>query len=477
MPQNGHSAPPPALEEFRAAWVATVDNIDYPSKPGLPVSQMKAEMDAILNRCAELNMNAIIFQVRPSADALYQSSYEPWSWYLTGQQGKAPEGGFDPLEYTIAESHKRGIEVHVWLNPYRALHPAQTGPVTEDHISVTAPNAVKKYGRFLWMDPGEKVIQDRSFNVFMELVEKYDLDGIHIDDYFYPYPVTEAGKKVDFPDDPSWNAYVRGGGRLSRGDWRRKNVDDFVKRVHEGVKKRKSWVKFGISPFGIYRPGVPEGIAAGIDQYDELYADALKWYREGWCDYFTPQLYWPIAQTKQSFPVLLNWWASQNPKKIHLWPGQFTSRTNPNDGNWLATEVTDQIKLVRDHEGATGTVHFSMKAIQRNWNGIGDALQKAYATPAVVPPSPWMKAPNPGKLEVTFGSPQGQSVAWLQCEVAKPDAVRFYLYRDSEGRFQRTSASQVRAEKVSTGWLTVQTIDKAGRISEPAKLEGLRLNP
>ena len=386
---------PPIDREFRAVWVATVDNIDYPSKPGLPVAKMKSEMIAILDKCAELNLNAVIFQVRPSADALYKSPLEPWSYYLTGEQGKAPEQGFDPLAFAIEESHKRGMELHAWCNPYRAKHPAQKGPMHQSHISNTHPSAVKTYGTYLWMDPAEKVVQDRSYDVFLDLVERYDLDGIHIDDYFYPYPITEGGKKVDFPDSKTWQAYKASGGLLSKADWRRKNVDDFIKRVHFGIKAKKPWVKFGISPFGIYRPGYPETIKAGIDQYDELYADALKWYREGWCDYYTPQLYWPIAQTAQSFPVLLNWWAENNPKGIHLWPGQFTSRTDPKGGNWKATEVTDQIALVRKHSGATGTVHFSMKALMNDWNGIAGQLKKAYPGPALVPVSPWLKVEKP----------------------------------------------------------------------------------
>ncbi|MBX3111658.1 MAG: family 10 glycosylhydrolase [Fimbriimonadaceae bacterium] len=384
---------PEPLREFRGVWVASVANIDWPSRKGLSNAELKAELDNIFTTCDRVHLNAVILQVRPSADALYASRYEPWSAYLSGTQGVAPADGFDPLAYAVKGAHKHGLELHVWLNPYRAKHPNDKGPASKDFIGVTHPEVVKQYGDYLWMDPGEKYVQDHSFNVFMDLVERYDIDGVHIDDYFYPYPVKGPdGKPVDFPDGPSYAKYLATGGRLNKDDWRRKNVDDFIKRVYEGIKKKKRKVKFGISPFGIYRPGVPEGIKSGVDQYAELYADCKKWFREGWCDYMTPQLYWPIKQTAQSFPTLLNWWKGQNVKGRHLWPGQYTSRTNPKEGNWGAVEVTDQIDITRKTLGKdAGTVHFSMKALMENWNGITDALLAGpYKERAVVPDSPWL---------------------------------------------------------------------------------------
>lgn len=388
----------PLAREFRAAWVATVANIDWPSKPGLEPAAMKSEMTAILNKADELGLNAIILQVRPSADALYLSPYEPWSWYLTGEQGKAPSDGHDPLEFAISEAHKRGIELHVWLNPYRALHPMQKGPLHPTHIGATHPQLAPKYGTYLWMDPGSDFVQDRSYSVFMDLVERYDLDGIHIDDYFYPYPIRENGKEVDFPDQASFSAALAKEPNLKRDEWRRRNVNRFIRRVYDGTKRRKPWVKFGISPFGIYRPGIPAGIKAGVDQYAQLYADAKLWLELGWCDYYTPQLYWPIAQEAQSFPKLLNWWHTVNPKKRHIWPGQFTSRVNPGDGNWASKEVVDQIELVRKKGVGGGTVHFSFKAFMNDWNGINKALKEGpYKTRAAVPASPWLG--KPGRLE------------------------------------------------------------------------------
>lgn len=461
---RGTAIVPDVSREFRGVWVATVANIDWPSKPGLSVDSMKNELTGILDKCSELKMNAVVLQVRPSADALYKSDLEPWSWYLTGEQGKAPAGGFDPLEYAIEESHKRGIELHAWCNPYRALHPNQKGAVAKTHVSVKYPDWVKKYGTYLWMDPGEPGVQDHSFKVFMDLVERYDLDGIHIDDYFYPYPITEGGKKVDFPDSKSYGAYVSGGGTLNRGDWRRKNVDDFIERVYLGIKARKSHVKFGISPFGIYRPGVPEGIKAGIDQYDELYADALKWYQRGWCDYMTPQLYWPITQTPQAYPVLLNWWASVNTQRRHFWPGNFTSRTNPSDGNWNPKEVVDQIGLTRLQQGAGGNVHFSMKAFMNNWNGISDALKNGpYARAAIVPSTPWLDSKIPNSPALGVGKIDGG----YSLEMTSSDSdFRFFLIQDNMGNVKVTSENRLEWKPLgSIIWVSAKVIDKAGNLS------------
>jgi uncharacterized lipoprotein YddW (UPF0748 family) len=439
MRQELPPAPAAPKAEFRAVWVATVDNIDWPSRRGISTDQAKAELVRIMDKCKELNLNAVIFQVRPSTDALYDSKIEPWSEFLTGQQGKAPNPYWDPLEFAVEEAHKRGMELHCWFNPYRSVHPAQKGPVASNHISKTNPSVVKQYGTYLWMDPSEPAVQRRSLEVMIDVVRRYDIDGVHIDDYFYPYKVKGPdGNLLDFPDGPSWNRYVRAGGKLSRDDWRRRSVDDFIERLYGEIKRTKKWVKFGISPFGIYRPGVPEGIKAGVDQYADLYADALKWYQKGWCDYYTPQLYWPIKQTPQSYPVLLKWWAENNPAKRHFWPGNFTGRTNPGDGNWPAQEVVDQINLTRRQSGATGNVHFSMKAFMRDFNGVTSMLkQGAYSQPALIPPSPWLGNRKPAKPEVLLSDtgnivPRGASPVRMKrfwrLDWRQPDGedVRFY---------------------------------------------------
>lgn len=398
--------------EFRAAWVATVDNIDWPSARNLTRDQQQAELVAIVDRAKAMNLNALVFQVRPSCDALYKSDIEPWSEYLTGEQGKDP--GWDPLSFMIDRCHRAGLELHAWFNPYRSWHPAAKGKPAANYIGKTNPGLAKKYGKYEWLDPGEPAVQDRSFNVFMDVVKRYDVDGIHIDDYFYPYPEKDAaGKPIDFPDQPSFDAYARSGGQLGRSDWRRKNVDDFVSRIYKGTKALKPWVKFGISPFGIYRPGIPAGIAAGIDQYEALYADARKWLVEGWCDYFTPQLYWPITQKPQSYPVLLDWWASQNKKGRHLWPGNYTSRLGESNAKgWSTEELIDQIRVTRDQPGAGGNVHFSMKAFSRDYAGVvGKLVAGPYRGRAIVPSSSWLANGAVPKPTVTIANGRAEVVA------------------------------------------------------------------
>lgn len=399
---------PPFPREFRAAWVATVDNIDWPSKRGLPASRQRAELDRIFNTAARLNLNALVLQIRPSADALYPSPIEPWSEYLTGRQGVPPSPVWDPLAHAVAEAHRRGMELHVWFNPYRANHPAQKGPLAENHLAKTNPNLVKTYGKYLWMDPGEPAVRERFLAVTRDVIRRYDVDGIHIDDYFYPYQEFDKNRKlIDFPDDDSYARYGRG---LSRGDWRRKNVDDMVRDLYRTIKAERKSVKFGISPFGIYRPGIPAGIKAGVDQYGELYADAEKWLKEGWCDYFTPQLYWPVRQTPQAYPTLLRYWLSVNPKGRHLWPGNFTGRTNPKEGNWKPAEVQEQIRITRKM-GAGGNVHFSMRAFSGNYNNIAQALRgEEYAEPALVPATPWLGDARPAKTSLVR---DGGRFAWV----------------------------------------------------------------
>ncbi|HEX8691067.1 MAG TPA: family 10 glycosylhydrolase [Longimicrobium sp.] len=398
-------APPPVMREFRGVWVASVANIDWPSRPGVPADSARIELVGMLDRAVALGLNAVILQVRPAADALYPSELEPWSEYLTGEQGRAPDPLWDPLEVAVAEAHRRGLELHAWFNPYRARHPSAKSPQAPTHLSRTRPELVKEYGRYLWMDPGEPAVQDHSIRVMLDVVRRYDVDGVHIDDYFYPYPERDsAGRTVDFPDEPSWRRYVASGGRLSRDDWRRRNVDEFVRRLYGEIKREKPWVKFGISPFGIWRPGYPPQITTGFDQYAMLYADARRWLREGWMDYFTPQLYWPIAQTGQSYPVLLDWWVEENVMGRHLWPGNFTSRTwEGNPTPWPASEVLGQIYVTRGRPGATGNVHFSIKAFWIDRDSLSERLaREAYREPALVPSSPWLSRARPGRPRATL---------------------------------------------------------------------------
>jgi len=406
--------PPPAPREFRAAWVSTVANIDWPSKPGLPAAVQQQEALAILDRALALNLNAIVLQVRPAADAIYPSKIEPWTEYLTGAQGKPPVPMYDPLAFWVKEAHARGLELHAWFNPYRARHDNARSPAAPNHITNTNPSAVKRYGKFMWMDPGEEAASKQTMDVILDVVRRYDIDGVHIDDYFYPYPIEApdvagnaqaldgkptAKAELDFPDGPAWERYLLGGGKLDRASWRRDNVNRLIEAMYKGIHREKSWVRFGISPFGLGRPDRrPPGIA-GFSQYDKLYADAELWLEKGWLDYFTPQLYWPVRQSAQSYPVLLDYWIAQNPLGRHMWPGLFTSRIGAPAPtvNYEPQEIVEQIALTRQRPQAGGHVHFSMVALSQNRKGISDQLRAStYQGQALVPATPWLKSEGPG---------------------------------------------------------------------------------
>ena len=408
--------PPPPQREFRGMWVATVANIDWPSRRALPVALQIEEMGRIVQTAKRLNFNALILQVRPAADAIYDSPLEPWSEYLTGEQGRAPAPPYDPLSTWITMAHDSGLELHAWFNPYRARHSSASSTASATHISRTHPHLVKGYGDQQWMDPGEADAARHTLSVIRDVVRRYDIDAVHIDDYFYPYPVkvdnlatlaspsndvaAEPTKaELDFPDDESWRAYRQTGGKLLRADWRRDNVNRLVAAIHRTVREEKPWVKFGVSPFGLGRPDKrPAGIE-GFSQYDKLYADAELWLSEGWLDYLTPQLYWPMEHTAQAFPVLLRYWTAINPRARHIWPGLFTSRINDTDASWQASETVRQVNETRSVAGATGQIHFSAISLVQNRKGVGNLLLAGpYATEALVPETPWLRGTREAKL-------------------------------------------------------------------------------
>jgi uncharacterized lipoprotein YddW (UPF0748 family) len=411
--------PPPAPREFRAAWVSTVANIDWPSKQNLSAAQQQAEAIAILDRAKAMNLNAIVLQVRPSADAIYASNIEPWSEYLNGKQGQAPRPWYDPLKFWVAEAHARGLELHAWFNPYRARHNGAKSPAAPTHISRANPAAVKSYGQYLWMDPGEESASKQTLDVVLDVVRRYDIDGVHIDDYFYPYPVEaptagnsersaldgkQSRAELDFPDEPSWQRYLAGGGKLDRASWRRQNVNRLIEALYNGIHREKSWVRFGISPFGLGRPDRrPPGIT-GFSQYDKLYADAETWLQNGWLDYLSPQLYWPISQSAQAYDVLLDYWIAQNTMGRHVWPGLYTSRVGAPapTKEYQPQEILQQISVTRARPAASGHVHFSMAALMQNRQGIDDQLRATlYAAPALVPATPWLGSDAPAAPKVS----------------------------------------------------------------------------
>ena len=461
--------PPAPLRDFRGAWVATVGNIDWPSKAGLTTDQQKAELLSIFDRAVHLKLNAVILQVRPASDALYVSTIEPWSEYLTGRMGQAPSPFYDPLSFAVEEAHKRGLELHAWVNPFRARHLNARSPIAATHISRTHPQWVKQYGKTLWLDPGEAAVRDYSISVILDVVRRYDIDGIHLDDYFYPYQEEDAGgNALAFPDGATWKRYQEDGGKLSRDDWRRANIDGFIERLYESVKAEKRFVKFGVSPFGIWRPGFPPPIY-GYDAYAKIYADSRKWLMNGWMDYFAPQLYWDIDPPEQSYPVLLKWWAEQNVHQRHLWPGNAISRNGR-----TAEEIVNQVRLTRKQPGASGNVFWSFKSFLRNRGNIVEALSREiYTQPALVPASFWLDNTPPriprltvaneasGTLKITWQHSLGEPVwLWLfQTKVANGWRLEILPGHQTSQKLAGSALPDI---------IAVTAIDRCGNASMPA---------
>ncbi len=424
-----NSVHPEIQREFRAAWVATVANINWPSSPDLSVAKQQQEAIQLLDLLERTNFNAVIFQVRPQADALYDSSLEPWSYYLTGKQGEAPSPYYDPLKFWIEEAHKRGLELHVWMNPYRAHHPSGSEVTESSIINRKSDLVVELKNGYWWFDPSLKGTQDHGLNVVMDIVKRYDIDGVHFDDYFYPYE--SYNNNEDFPDNKSWNEYQTSGGKMTRGDWRRNSVNVFIERVYKSIKKEKPYVKFGLSPFGIWRPNNPASIQ-GFDQYNELYADAKKWLNEGWVDYFSPQLYWPINQIPQSFPVLLGWWNEQNYKDRYVWPGISIGRFQ---GEKQVDEVINNIMITRGMMSkAPGIVHWSIAPLVDNDTLRHEIATKPYRTKAIVPPLNWIRHKTPGVPNITYTYPSENHIS-ISLTENEHDILNWIAYTKYDGKW------------------------------------------
>ncbi len=455
---------PEPAREFRAAWLTVVaTNQDWPSEPGLPVAQQKAELIALLDRAAELHFNAIIFQVRPACDAMYASQIEPWSDRITGTMGRAPQPFYDPLAFAIEEAHKRGMELHAWFNPFRARH-RFVKSIAPNHISRTHPELVRQYGDQFWLDPGEPAVRDYVLRVVMDVVRRYDVDGVTFDDYFYPYPDKDsAGHRLDFPDYATWKKYGVPFG-YTHDDWRRNNVNQFVQKVYLSIKATKPWVKFGVSPFGVWRPGYPSQVK-GLDTYAEIYADSRRWLNEGWLDYFAPQLYWPIDQRAQSFPTLLQWWREQNTKGRHVWP---TLADYLVGGTFSMEEIPRQIQIVRQQSDA-GEIHFHLRSVTDD-SSLAEAVHNEYAQPAFVPPSPWLDSIPPDKpdLTATIEKNSGANVSWrVGGEPAWKWIFQFQTNNVWTTEILPEDVTNRFFENTSPDIVSIRAVDRVGNISVP----------
>lgn len=383
------SAKAQPVYEFRGVWIATVDNIDWPQKNQYNVDSQKADFIRQLDLHQRNGMNAVIVQVRPATDAFYPSPYEPWSQWLTGKQGKPPYPFYDPLQFMIEESHKRGLEFHAWLNPYRANFSIGKASIAPAHITRLHPEWFLQYGGTLYFDPGNKEGQQWVLNVIRDIVHRYDIDAVHMDDYFYPYRI--AGK--EFPDGRSYALDNRG---LSKEDWRRSNVDSIIYHLASVIKEEKPWVKFGISPFGVWRNQDRDPMGsptkAGQTNYDDLYADVLLWLKNGWIDYVAPQLYWEMGHKLVAYETLIDWW-SKHTYGRHMYIGQGIYRAlERNSFAWKnPNELPNQIKLLRQYPSIQGSVYFSSTTFESNPNGWVDSLRNNYySSPALIPPMDWL---------------------------------------------------------------------------------------
>jgi uncharacterized lipoprotein YddW (UPF0748 family) len=444
--------------ELRGAWISTVGNDVWPSAPGLSPEAAQAELVSIFDTLAAARMNTVFLQVRPESDAVYASSLEPWSRFLTGVQGSDP--GWDPLRFAVEEGHRRGLEIHAWLNPYRGLVSSKT-VAAPTHITKTLPGATRAYGTQLWMDPGEPQVRSHIVDVVRDIVSRYDVDGIHFDDYFYPYPVTGAS----FDDASTFAAYMAGGGTLGKDDWRRSNVDALVQEVSLTVTQTRADARFGISPFGIYRPGIPEGIT-GLDAWAELYCDPVHWMNESWVDYLVPQLYWPTTQTAQAFGKLVGWWASISKGGRPIFVGH--DATKAGTGAFTIDEYDAEMQLARaQRPNVLGNVFYSAKPLVLDQIGLLTSLAtKSWALPAATPPLPSAASAPPGKAP-SASAPGGELVVPID-GAAEPKARSVVIYRANEAgafvvsRIIAASSIQTSPVHLDPGHWAVTLVDRRG---------------
>lgn len=420
------------LREFRAAWVATVSNIDWPSKKGLDATLQQQEFIALIDRFKANNMNAVIVQIRPSADAFYNSPYENWSRYLTGQQGQPPSPYYDPLAFMVEECHKRCLEFHAWFNPYRALVDANVNPNTADHVTRQHPEWFLNYGGKKYFDPGLPEVRAYFTKIVLDVVKRYDIDAVHFDDYFYPYRIA----KSEFPDNRSYAKY--GSAFADRDDWRRDNVNRLMESLGKLIKQEKPYVKFGISPFGVWRNASKDPAGSmtrgGQTNYDDLFADVILWQKKGWIDYLLPQLYWEIGHRAVDYMTLLDWWGQQAYKRhIYIGHGLYKLGTESKPCWHNLDEIAKQIAALRDNKNVQGSAFYSANSFIKNTYGLNQVMRTQwYPTPALLPAMPWLPhnaLPVP-QLSVQNGT--GKKLQWTVSGKPAQD-LQFAVYRIAAG--------------------------------------------
>lgn len=461
---------PPIAREFRGMWIATVANIDWPSAAGLAPAQQQFEMRHLLGVAQGRRLNAVVLQVRAAGDALYPSTLEPWSRALAGTQGADP--GYDPLAYALAEAHARGLELHAWFNPFRAGNASDTANLAASHFARRRPDLVRTHCTQRWFDPGEPEVQDHAVAVMLDVVRRYDIDAVHLDDFFYPYPDSRC-PGLDFADSATFARYVTAGGTLARDDWRRDNVNRFIQRLYAEVRAASATVRVGISPFGIWRPGNPAGIT-GLDAYAAIYADSRLWLQNGWLDYLAPQLYWPIASTGQGFGSLIGWWRQQNTQQRHLWPGLASYRVSDGTASAFSpSEIGSQVTIARQeaHQpgGATGVILYNASSVRTDRSAFMTTLANGlFSTGALPPATTWLDASPPPAPSLTVVESQGD----LQVVVTGSDAqwwlVRWRTRGSWSQRLQPASQRTFVADASGVDAVVVNAIDRVGNASADA---------
>ena len=428
--------------EFRGAWIQAVNG----QFRGIPTEKLKQTLIDQLNSLQGAGINAIIFQVRPEADALYASQLEPWSRFLTGVQGQAPSPYWDPMQFMIDECHKRGMEFHAWINPYR-VKTSLKSELSPNHLYNIHPEWFVTYNNQLFFDPALPESRRHICMVVADIVSRYDVDAIHMDDYFYPYPA----KGMDFPDDASFARY--GGGFTNRADWRRSNVNILIQKIHETIRGLKPWVKFGISPFGIYRNEKNDPLGSktnGLQNYDDLYADVLLWARNGWVDYNIPQIYWQIGHPAADYETLVKWWA-KNTENRPLFIGQSVMNTiqNADPKNPSMNQLPRKMALERAYQTIGGSCQWPASAVVENAGKYRDALvQEYHKYPALVPVFDFMDDKAPGKVRKVkkVWKEDGYMLFWTPPK-AKDEmdrAVQYVVYRfDDKEKVNIDDASHI----------------------------------
>ena len=388
--------------EFRAVWVTTFDHMDFPKEKGAPPHVHKKELVDLLNFHQRNGINAVFFQVRPASDAFYKSKLELWSQWLSGKQGEGPNPEWDPLEFLVAECHRRNMELHAWINPYRAVYNIKYDDTHPQHITKTRPEWFVVYGKHKQFNPGIPAVQKYLTHLVADIASRYDVDGIHFDDYFYPY----RQGKLKFPDDSTFQKYGHNGQSIH--DWRRQNVNQLIRQVHDTLQQIKPWLKFGVSPNGIWRNKKQDADGsdtdAGQTSYDALYADVLKWLKEDWIDYVAPQLYWRIGHPRANYANLVKWWARHAFGK-HVYVGHAFYRIGEGKNTAWKTgkEVPNQVRLSRQYQNVLGNVYFRSSFLQKNRAHITDTLrQHLYKYPALIPAMPWKAQSAPDEPQDAF---------------------------------------------------------------------------